>query len=149
MLAPHSCGAGLCKRLRLRSDGKQGDGHDRFEVDEKFNLRYIASETVPRINTEEEKITDMAGNVVQHTSTGGMDKGLFQGVCIQPVQKTGLANYSRQANEDPQKPDAILYCCNKPTVVQLNFRIQVKADMMKGILERVQLANQTLGAGEW
>ena len=42
---------------------KQGDGHDRFEVDEKFNLRYIASETVPRINTEEEGIT---GDSVVH-----------------------------------------------------------------------------------
>ena len=32
-----------------------------------------------------------------------MDKGLFQGVCIQPVQKTGLANHSWQTNEDPHK----------------------------------------------
>jgi hypothetical protein len=45
----------------------------------------------------------MAGNAVQHNSTGEMDKGLFQGVCIQPVQQTGLADYNRQTNEDPQK----------------------------------------------
>ena len=39
------------------------------------------------------------------------------------------------------KPDAIPYCCNKPAVLPLNFRIQVKADIeadvMKGIQERV------------
>ena len=39
------------------------------------------------------------------------------------------------------KPDAIPYCCRKPTVVPLNFQAQVKADIeadvMKGILERV------------
>ena len=39
------------------------------------------------------------------------------------------------------KPDAVPYCCNKPTVVPLNFRAQVKpdieGDVMKGILERV------------
>ena len=39
------------------------------------------------------------------------------------------------------KSDAVLYCCKKPTVVPLNFRAQVKADIeadvMKGILERV------------
>ena len=39
------------------------------------------------------------------------------------------------------KPDAIPYCCKKPTVVPLNFRAQVKADIEadveKGILERV------------
>ena len=41
------------------------------------------------------------------------------------------------------KPDAAIpYCCKKSTVVPLNFRAQVKADieadMMKGILERGQ-----------
>ena len=39
------------------------------------------------------------------------------------------------------KPDAVPYCCKKPTVVPLNFRAQVKADIeadvMKGILEKV------------
>ena len=39
------------------------------------------------------------------------------------------------------KPDAIPYCCKKPTVVPLNFRAQVTADIevdvMKGIVERV------------
>ena len=39
------------------------------------------------------------------------------------------------------KPDAIPYCCKKPTVVPLNFRAQLKvdieADVEKGILERV------------
>ena len=30
---------------------KQGDGLGRFEVDEKFNVRYIAAETHPRIST--------------------------------------------------------------------------------------------------
>jgi hypothetical protein len=35
------------------------------------------------------------------------------------------------------KPDPIPYCCKKPTVGPLNFRARVKADMMKGILERV------------
>ena len=42
---------------------QQGDGHDRFEVDEKFNLRYIAKETIPRSNTKEEGIT---GDTVVH-----------------------------------------------------------------------------------
>ena len=50
-----------------------------------------------------------------------MDKGLFLGVHT--------------------KPDAIPYCCKKPTEVLLNFRAQVKADieadMIKWILERV------------
>jgi hypothetical protein len=39
------------------------------------------------------------------------------------------------------KPETIPYCCKKPTMVPLNFRAQVKADieadMKKGILERV------------
>ena len=39
------------------------------------------------------------------------------------------------------KPETTPYCCKKPTMVPLNFRAQVKADieadMMKGILERV------------
>ena len=39
------------------------------------------------------------------------------------------------------KPDTVPCCCQKPTVVPLNFRAKVKADIeadvMKGILERV------------
>ena len=39
------------------------------------------------------------------------------------------------------KPETILYCCKKPTIVPLHFRAQVKADIdadvKKGVLERV------------
>ena len=39
------------------------------------------------------------------------------------------------------KPETKPYCCKKPKMVPLNFRVQVKADIdvdvMKGILERV------------
>ena len=40
------------------------------------------------------------------------------------------------------RSDAVPYCCKNPTVVPLNFRAQVKADIeadvIKGILERVK-----------
>ena len=40
------------------------------------------------------------------------------------------------------KPETTPYCCKKPTLVPLNFRAEVKADIeadvMKGFLERVQ-----------
>ena len=42
---------------------KQGDGLGRFEVDEKFNVRYIAAETHPRISTADDGFAgDSAAN---------------------------------------------------------------------------------------
>ena len=45
---------------------QQGDGQDRFEVDGKFNVRYINVEPVPRITADDEAIT---GDTVVHEDT--------------------------------------------------------------------------------
>ena len=56
------------------------------------------------------------------------------------MQKTTLAHDS-EPMKIHTKPETIPYCCKKPTLVPLNFRAQVKADIeadvIKGILEWV------------
>ena len=66
------------------------------------------------------------------------------------MQEATLAHNHRGTDEDPHKTGTKPYCCKKPTMVPLNFRTQVKADLeadvMKGILERVPDGEPTHGA---
>jgi hypothetical protein len=42
------------------------------------------------------------------------------------------------------KSDAVPYCCKKPPVVPLNFRVQVKADIEADVMKGYQLASWTI-----